>query len=70
LKEASGGEKIPTMKQLKAEKEQLTAKKNEQYESFSFSRAKHRELQTIDANVRSILGMKDEPPQEKKEQEH
>jgi hypothetical protein len=69
LREASGGEKIPTMKQLKAEKEQLTAKKNEQYESFSFSRAKHRELQTVDANVRSILGMRDEP-QEKKEQEH
>ena len=55
LNELSGGEKIPTLKQLRAEKEELTAKKNEQYESYSFARAKYRELQTIQANVQSIL---------------
>ena len=55
LNELSGGEKIPTLKQLRAEKEELTAKKNEQYESYSFARAKYRELLTIQANVQSIL---------------
>ena len=55
LNEISGGEKIPTLKQLRAEKEELTAKKNEQYESYSFARAKYRELQTIQVNVQSIL---------------
>ncbi|MBO5569983.1 MAG: hypothetical protein J6A79_13770, partial [Clostridia bacterium] len=55
LNELSGGEKIPTLKQLRAEKEELTARKNEQYEDFSFARAKCRELQTIQTNVQSIL---------------
>ena len=55
LNELSGGEKIPTLKQLRAEKEELIAKKNEQYEAYSFARAKYRELQTIQANVQSIL---------------
>ena len=39
----------------RAEKEELTAKKNEQYESYSFARAKYRELQTIQVNVQSLL---------------
>lgn len=56
LKQLSNGEKIPSMKQLKAEKETLIAQKNEQYENYSFSRAKLRELQTIHSNVISILG--------------
>ena len=55
LNEMSGGEKIPTLKQLRAEKDALIAKKNELYEDFSFSRAKYRELQTIQSNVQSIL---------------
>lgn len=55
LNELSGGEKLPTIKQLRAEKEELTAQKNEQYEAYSFARAKYRELQTIQANVQSIL---------------
>lgn len=55
LKELAGDEKIPTLKQLRAEKEDLIAKKNDQYEAYSFSRAKYRELQTIQANVQSIL---------------
>lgn len=55
LKQLSNGEKIPSMKQLKAEKETLIAQKNEQYENYSFSRAKLRELQTIHSNVVSIL---------------
>lgn len=56
LKQLSNGEKIPSMKQLKAEKETLIAQKNEQYENYSFSRAKLRELQAIHSNVVSILG--------------
>lgn len=55
LNQLSGGEAIPTMTSLREEKEQLTARKNEQYESYSFARAKHRELQTIQANVQEIL---------------
>lgn len=59
LKHLSNGEKIPSMKQLKAKKEALVVQKNEQYENYSFSRAKLRELQTIHSNVLSILGDKD-----------
>lgn len=55
LNQLSDGEAIPTMTSLREEKEQLTARKNEQYESYSFTRAKHRELQTIQANVQDIL---------------
>lgn len=55
MNQLSDGEAIPTMTSLREEKEQLTARKNEQYESYSFVRAKHRELQTIQANVQNIL---------------
>ena len=43
------------MKQLRSEKEELTRQKNQEYEDYSFSRAKLRELQTIHANVNTIL---------------
>lgn len=46
------------MKSLKAKRTQLTTAKNEQYEDFYYSRSRQRELQTIDANVRSILDLK------------
>ncbi len=55
LKTLSCGDKIPSLKQLRAEKETLVQKKNQQYEDYSFSRAKLRELQTIHANVNTIL---------------
>ena len=46
---------VSLMKQLAKYLKKLTAKKNEQYESYSFARAKYRELQTIQANVQSFL---------------
>lgn len=56
LKQLTNGEKIPSLKNLRAEKERLTQKKNQEYEDYSFSRAKLRELQTIHSNVNTILG--------------
>lgn len=55
LKQLTNGEKVPSMKQLRSEKEELTRQKNQEYEDYSFSRAKLRELQTIHANVNTIL---------------
>ena len=55
LRELSGGKKIPMLKQLKTEKAALVARKNAQYESYSFARSKLRELQTVEQNVRAIL---------------
>ena len=59
LKELSGGEKIPTLQHLKEEKDSLTALKNEQYEEFSFARAKQKELQTVVTNIDKVLSEKD-----------
>ena len=56
LKELSGGKKLPTLKMLREEKAELIQKKNALYEDYSIARAKYRELQTIDTNVKSILG--------------
>lgn len=56
LNQLTNGEKIPSLKQLRLEKENLTKQKNQQYEDYSFSRAKLRELQTVQQNVNSILG--------------
>lgn len=56
LKQLTNGEKVPSMKQLRFEKEALIKKKNSEYEDYSFSRAKLRELQTIHSNVNAILG--------------
>ena len=55
MKQLTNGEKVPSMKQLRSEKEELTRQKNQEYEDYSFSRAKLRELQTIHANVNTIL---------------
>ena len=55
LKLLNNGEKIPSLKQLRSEKEILTARKNHEYEDYSFARAKLRELQTIQSNVNSIF---------------
>lgn len=67
LKQLTNGEKIPSLKQLRKEKEELMKKKNQEYEDYSFSRAKLRELQTIHSNVNSILNK--EHAQEKEQPE-
>lgn len=56
LNQLTNREKVPSLKQLRSEKENLTKQKNQQYEDYSFSRAKLRELQTVQQNVNSILG--------------
>lgn len=60
LRELSGGEKLPSMKSLKEEKERLTVAKNEEYEAYQNARNKKRDLQTIYANVCKMLGIDDE----------
>lgn len=60
LRELSGGQKLPSMKSLKEEKEQLTVRKNAEYEVFQNARAEQRDLQTIYTNVRKMLGLKEE----------
>jgi len=49
--------RTPSIKSLRAEKEKLTALKNQQYEDFSFVRAKYRELQTVANNVNQMLNL-------------
>lgn len=56
LKERSGGEKLPSMKSLKAEKEKLTILKDSQYNIFQNLRGYQNELKTVCANVDMILG--------------
>lgn len=60
LRELSVGEKLPSMKSLKEEKERLTVAKNEEYEAYQNARNKKRDLQTIYANVCKMLGIDDE----------
>ena len=59
LRTLSNGEKLPTLKMLREEKVRLTQEKNTLYEDYSLARSKYRELQTIEANVQSILQNKD-----------
>ncbi|WP_074883070.1 hypothetical protein [Butyrivibrio proteoclasticus] len=49
--------RTPSIKSLRAEKENLTALKNQQYEEFSYVRAKYRELQTVANNVNQMLDL-------------
>ena len=49
--------RTPSIKSLRAEKEKLTALKNQQYEEFSFVRAKYRDLQTVANNVNQMLNL-------------
>ena len=58
--EISGGEKLPSMKVLKEEKDRLTASKNAQYETYQTARTEQRELQTVLTNVQQMLGIKSE----------
>lgn len=56
LKQHSPDGSFPTMKDLRAEKEQLTIQKDAQYDTYHYFKDYHRELQTVCANVDSILG--------------
>jgi hypothetical protein len=49
--------RTPSIKSLRAEKEKLTALKNQQNEEFSYVRAKYRELQTVANNVNQMLNL-------------
>ncbi len=49
--------RTPSIKSLRTEKEKLTALKNQQYEEFSYVRAKYRELQTVANNVNHMLDL-------------
>lgn len=60
LQEISGGEKLPSMKVLREEKDKLTAAKNTQYEAFQTARIEQREMQTIYTNIQQMLGIEPE----------
>ena len=48
---------------LRAEKEQLTIQKDAQYDTYHYFKDYHKELQTVCANVDSILGTEQEVQQ-------
>ena len=56
LREKSGGNKLPSMKALYAEKDRLVELKDRQREDFSNHRDYERELRTVSANIDMILG--------------
>ena len=68
LKQYSPDGKFPTMKDLRAEKAQLTIQKDAQYDTYRYFKDYHKELQTVCANVDSILGAEQEVQQH--EQQH
>ena len=55
LRELSGGKTIPSLKQLKKDKQELIRRKNVQYENYSFSRSRYRELQIISQNAEALF---------------
>ena len=63
LKQHSPDGKFPTMKDLRAEKEQLTIQKDAQYDTYHYFKDYHKELQTVCANVDSILSTEQEVQQ-------
>lgn len=63
LKQHSPDGKFPTMKDLRAEKEQLAIQKDAQYDTYHYFKDYHKELQTVCANVDSILGTEQEVQQ-------
>ena len=56
LKEHTDGGKLPSMKALKAEKEELLTQKDSQYEAYQKLCSHEKELKTVQANVAAILG--------------
>ena len=55
LKQHSPDGKLPTMKDLRSEKELLVQQKSAQYETYQYFKDYHRELQTVCSNVENIL---------------
>ena len=64
LKEKSGGNKLPSMKALYAEKDRLIELQDLQREDFSNRRDYERELRTVSANIDIILGKSHEEEQQ------
>ena len=64
LKEKSGGNKLPSMKALYAEKDRLTELRDTQREDFSNRRDYERELRTVSSNINMILGKNHEQEQQ------
>ena len=64
LKEKSGGNKLPSMKALYAEKDRLTELRDTQRADFSNRRDYERELRTVSANIDMILGKSHEQEQQ------
>lgn len=55
LKEKSGGEKLPTIKQLRSVQQELLAKKTNLQSQYEQCRSYEKELKTVHANVEQIL---------------
>ena len=70
LKEKSNGQKLPSMKSLYAEKDQLTELREVQQSDFYSHRDQERELRTVDANIDMILGKKPERGQVQEKSQH
>ena len=68
LKEKSGGNKLPSMKALYAEKDRLIELRDLQRENFSNHRDYERELRTVSANIDMILGKSHEQEQFQKKE--
>ena len=68
LKEHSEDGKLPSMKLLKAEKEKLAARKNNQYEAYRNLREYEKELHIVQTNIDTFLG-KDRSRQTAQERE-
>ena len=64
LKEKSGGNKLPSMKALYAEKDRLVELRDRQREDFSNHRDYERELRTVSSNIDMILGKNREQEQQ------
>ena len=64
LKEKSAGNKLPSMKALYAEKDQLIELQDSQREDFSNRRDYERELRTVSSNIDMILGKSHEQEQQ------
>ena len=64
LKEKPGGNKLPSMKALYAEKDRLVELRDRQRENFSNHRDYERKLRTVSANIDMILGESREQKQQ------
>ena len=64
LKEKSGGNKLPSMKALYAEKDRLTELRDTQRADFSNRRDYERELRSVSTNIDMILGKSHEQEQQ------